>query len=423
MVVGDDAQSIYAFRGADFDNILTFPDRHPDCTVFRLETNYRSTPPILTFTNASIANNQRQFRKQLRSVRSGGERPVEVVTATPEHQAEWIADTILELGEEGVDLEEIAVLYRNHSHSFDLQVELTRRNLPFRIRSGLRFFEQRHIKDVLAHLRFVDNPRDEVSFARALRLRQGFGPRLTARVWSHVAGRNPLKRLLDTDPAAVDLTSSARRSLADAKRLLGALTDSDHLGRPGEAVRLVVTEFYNDWARANLENAGSRLEDIEQLALFADGFPDLDAFLAEITLLNDLSGEDTVGGPTDEVLTLSTIHQAKGLEWQAVFVIWLSEGRFPTARAEDVEEERRLFYVASTRARERLFLVRPELARDRYRVDVLLNPSRFLTELPDDVRDRLVVTLPQETSEPDALSGGGRYQLPGFVDDRDDDVN
>ena len=423
MVVGDDAQSIYAFRGADFDNILTFPDRHPDCTVFRLETNYRSTPPILTLANASIANNQRQFRKQLRSVRSDGERPVEVVTTTPEHQAEWITDTILELREEGIDLEEIAVLYRNHSHSFDLQVELTRRNLPFRIRSGLRFFEQRHVKDVLAHLRFVDNPRDEVSFARALRLRSGFGPRLTARVWSRIAGRSPLERLLDTDPSAIDLPAAARRSLAEIKRLFGALAESGQPGRPGEAVRLVVTEFYQDWARGNLESAGSRLEDIEQLALFADGFPDLDAFLAEITLLNDLSGEDTADGPNDEFLTLSTVHQAKGLEWRAVFTIWLSEGRFPTARAEDVEEERRLFYVAATRARERLLLVRPELARDRYRVDVLLDPSRFLTELPDDVRDRLVVASPDADDEPDALPGGGRYQLPGFVDDGDDDVN
>jgi len=423
MVVGDDAQSIYAFRGADFDNILTFPDRHPDCTVFRLETNYRSTPPILTLANASIANNQRQFRKQLRSVRSDGERPVEVVTTTPEHQAEWITDTILELREEGIDLEEIAVLYRNHSHSFDLQVELTRRNLPFRIRSGLRFFEQRHVKDVLAHLRFVDNPRDEVSFARALRLRSGFGPRLTARVWSRIAGRSPLERLLDTDPSAIDLPAAARRSLAEIKRLFGALAESGQPGRPGEAVRLVVTEFYQDWARGNLESAGSRLEDIEQLALFADGFPDLDAFLAEITLLNDLSGEDTADGPNDEFLTLSTVHQAKGLEWRAVFTIWLSEGRFPTARAEDVEEERRLFYVAATRARERLLLVRPELARDRYRVDVLLDPSRFLTELPDDVRDRLVVASPGDDDEPDALPGGGRYQLPGFVDDGDDDVN
>jgi DNA helicase-2/ATP-dependent DNA helicase PcrA len=160
------------------------------------------------------------------------------------------------------------------------------------------------------------------------------------------------------------------------------------------------------------------------LALFADGFPDLDAFLSEVTLLNDLSGEDSVGGPTDEVLTLSTTHQAKGLEWRAVFVLWLAEGRFPSTRSEDMEEERRLFYVAVTRARERLYLARPELARDRYRVDVLLDPSMFLSELPEGVMDRIAVATPDTRGDDEALPAGGRYRLPGFVDDpQNDDVN
>jgi DNA helicase-2/ATP-dependent DNA helicase PcrA len=162
MVVGDDAQSIYAFRGADFENILGFPERHPDCRVFRLETNYRSVPPILELANASILHNARQFQKTLRPDRSGGELPLEVAVPTPEIQASHVAEQLLELHEEGFDLEDMAVLYRNHAHSLDLQVELTRRNIPYRVRSGLRFFEHRHVKDVVAHLRFVDNPRDEV---------------------------------------------------------------------------------------------------------------------------------------------------------------------------------------------------------------------------------------------------------------------
>jgi DNA helicase-2/ATP-dependent DNA helicase PcrA len=421
-VVGDDAQSIYAFRGADFDNILGFPDRHPGCTVFRLETNYRSTPPILTLANASIVHNQRQFKKELRSIRSDGEIPAEVVVPSPEIQASWVADKVLELREEGAELEEMAVLYRNHSHSFDLQVELTRRNIPFRVRSGLRFFEHRHVKDVLAHLRFTDNPRDEISFARLMKLRPGFGPRLTARLWRAVSGANPLERLLHLDPTRVDLPKTARNSLTAARALLEQLCAPPMLGQPGEAIRLVVSEFYSDWARGNLENAGTRLEDIEQLALFADGFPDLATFLADVTLLNDLSGEDSVGGPEDEVLTLSSTHQAKGLEWRAVFVIWLAEGRFPSTRAEDMEEERRLFYVAVTRARDRLFLLRPELARDRYRVDVLLDPSRFLSELPDEVRERIVVV--EERDDEEDLLPEGRYQLPDFLNDpSDDEVN
>jgi DNA helicase-2/ATP-dependent DNA helicase PcrA len=423
MVVGDDAQSIYAFRGADFSNILDFPGRHPDCSVFRLETNYRSTPPILALANASIVHNEHRFDKTLRAVRKDGEAPTEIVVQTPEMQASWLADTILELRDEGIDLEDMVVLYRNHSHSFDLQVELTRRNVPFRVRSGLRFFEHRHIKDVLAHLRFVDNPRDEISFARLLRLRPGFGPRLTARLWERLSGIDPLERLLHLDPATIDLPKTGRASFHEARLLLGRLSEPSLLGQPGEAVRLVVAEFYKNWARGNLDNAGSRLEDIEQLALFADGFPDLAAFLSEVTLLNDLSGENTVDGPTDELLTLSTTHQAKGLEWRVVFVIWLAEGRFPSSRAEDLEEERRLFYVAVTRARDRLCLVRPEIARDRYRVDVLLDPSRFVSELPGKVLERIVVSAPPSDDVDEVLPAGGRYQLPGFLDDSGNKVN
>jgi len=382
MVVGDDAQSIYAFRGADFSNILGFPDRYPDCAVFRLETNYRSTPPILELANASIAHNERQFPKHLRPVREGDDRPVDVAVPSPEMQAAFVADQVLELREAGIDLEDMAILYRNHHHSLELQVELTRRNIPFRVRSGLRFFEQRHVKDVLAHLRFIDNPRDEVAFARMVKLRRGFGDRLTARLWHTVATGDPVRGLISVDARTADLPRIARQSLAGLQRLVEELSGPRLSGLPGEAIRRVVEAFYRQWARENLENAGSRLDDLEQLALFADGYPGVNGFLAEITLLNELSGEDIAGGPPDEELTLSTIHQAKGLEWRAVFLIWLSEGRFPTARAEDIEEERRLFYVAVTRAKEFLYLVHPEIARDRYRVDVSSILHRSCSNFP-----------------------------------------
>jgi DNA helicase-2/ATP-dependent DNA helicase PcrA len=426
MVVGDDAQSIYGFRGAEFANILGFPDRHHGCEIFRLETNYRSTPQILELANASITNNQRQFHKELRAVRSNSEKPRLVSVPTPERQASWVADQLLELREEGIDLEQTAVLYRNHSHSLELQVELTRRNIPYRVRSGIRFFEQRHIKDVLAHLRFVENPRDEVAFARMLKLREGFGARLAARVWHHIAAGDGLRRLLALDPSALDLRRSAAQSIGALQRLLDALVAPQLAGRPGEVLRHVVEAFYREWARNSLDNAGSRLEDLEQLALFADGYPDINTFLAEVTLLNDLSGEDAVGGPSDELVTLSTTHRAKGLEWRVVFVIWLSEGRFPTVRAEDEEEERRLFYVAVTRAKDRLFLVHPEIARDRYRVDVVIEPSRFVQELPPEVTEPVAVTQPPEPDGLDALPGGPRYRLPSFLDpgtDGSDDVN
>jgi DNA helicase-2/ATP-dependent DNA helicase PcrA len=424
MVVGDDAQSIYAFRGADFENILGFPERHPDCRVFRLETNYRSVPPILELANASIVHNARQFPKTLRPDRSGGEIPREIAVPTPEIQASHVADRLLELHEEGFDLEDMAVLYRNHAHSLDLQVELTRRNIPYRVRSGLRFFEHRHVKDVLAHLRYVDNPRDEVAFARLIKLRDGFGPRLAARVWGQTTGLEGLQRFLDVTPDSLGLPRAARESLTELQALLGEISAPKLLGQPGEVIRAVVESFYSSWARAHLENAGARLEDLEQLALFADGHPDVNTFLSEVTLLNDLSGEDAVAGPPDEMLTLSTVHQAKGIEWRAVFIIWLAEGRFPSFRMDDEEEERRLFYVAATRARDHLYLVRPKIARDRYRVDTILDPSRFLLELPDTVRELTTVAEDRSPDGIDSLPPSGRYILPAFVDEpTDDDVN
>lgn len=427
VVVGDDAQSIYGFRGADFENILGFPKRHEDCSVFRLETNYRSRPEILAVANASIVCNQRQFRKELRAVRASGDRPRSVSVPGPEDQARWVTDEILRLRDEGVDLEKMAVLYRNHAHSIDLQVELSRRNVPYRVRSGLRFFEQRHIKDVLAHLRFVDNPRDEVSFARMMKLRAGFGPRITARLWSACGPGDRLQSLLRSEAAGFGLSRTATRELAPAISLLETLNHPRLIGQPGEAIRAVVDHFYQAWARENLENAASRIEDLQQLALFAGSQPDLSTFLAEVTMLNDLSGEDQTGGPDDEFLTLSTTHQAKGLEWKAVFVLWVSEGRFPGPRCEDIEEERRLFYVAMTRAEDYLTLVHPQMSRDRYQVDVIIDPSRFLLELSPGLLDEQIVKPPLPPGEETPPLPEGRYDLPAFLlpgnENDDQDVN
>ncbi len=420
VVVGDDAQSIYAFRGAEYANILTFPERYPGCATFRLETNYRSLPPILTLANASIANNEKQFPKHLRAVREGGEPPVVCVAPSPESQAAFVAQRVLELIDEGVPLAEIAALYRNHSHSLELEVELTRRNIPYEVRSGLRFFEQRHVKDVLAHLRFVANPRDEVAFNRMARLKPRLGQRLVSRVWEFLAASgDAVEALARVDAKALGLPGAAANSVRNLAELSARLAKLR--GRPGEMVREVVASGYREYVRAQLDNASARLDDLEQLALFADGYDALDSFLDEVTLMNELSGEDvTVEEGERERVTLSTIHQAKGLEWRAVFILWLAEGRFPAARAEDIEEERRLFYVACTRAKDELVLCHPLVARDRYRVDVLLEPSRFVAELPDDSYQRWQVQVDEERAE---LPEGGRYQLPGFLGDGGDDVN
>jgi DNA helicase-2/ATP-dependent DNA helicase PcrA len=412
-VVGDDAQSIYAFRGAEYANILTFPERYPGCAVFRLETNYRSLPPILDLANASIAANTKQFSKHLRPVREGGEQPVLCGAPSPETQAAFVAQHVLELIDEGVPLAEIAVLYRNHSHSLELELELARRNIPYEVRSGLRFFEQRHVKDVLAHLRFLANPRDEVAFGRMARLRPRLGQRLVARLWQHLgATAAPLRELARVDARALGLPGAAAHSVETLAQLLTRVETVRT--RPGEMIREVVAGGYREYVRAQLDNAPARLEDLEQLALFADGYDTLEAFLDEVTLMNELSGEDVVAEEGErERVTLSTVHQAKGLEWRVVHMIWLAEGRFPSARAEDIEEERRLFYVACTRAKDQLIMCYPLVARDRYRADVILEPSRFVSELPENAYQRWQV---EEGPEPAELPAGDRYALPGFFD-------
>lgn len=413
MVVGDDAQSIYAFRGAEYANILTFPERYPGAEIFRLETNYRSLAPILALANASIMNNQRQFPKTLRAVREGGEQPVLAAAPSPEAQAAFVAQQILEAIDAGTPLTEIAVLYRNHAHALELEVELTRRNIPYEIRSGLRFFEQRHVKDVLAHLRILANPRDEVAFSRMARLRPRLGARLVARIWQVLAAAtDPLAALQHLDGKALALPGAAAHSIAALAALIARLQRLD--GRPGEAIREVLASGYRDYVRAQLDNASSRLDDLDQLAVFADGYESLSGFLDEVTLMNELSGEDVADEPGDhERVTLSTVHQAKGLEWRTVFIVWLAEGRFPSARAEDIEEERRLFYVASTRAKDDLILCFPLVARDRYRVDVILEPSRFLSELPDGAVQRWQIEAGESPAE---LPAGGRWELPDFLD-------
>src|SRR5512141_2608366 len=396
MVVGDDAQSIYSFRGADFEALLGFPDRHPGTSVFPLETNYRSTPEILRLADASIAQNTRRFEKTLRPVRPSGV-PVAVVGASDvSQQAEFVAQRVLELRDEGTPLNEIAVLYRAHHQALELQIELTRRGIPYEIRSGMRFFEQQHVKDVLAYLRLLVNPKEETSFKRILKLLPKVGERTAATLWAAVSEM--------PDPVGSFLRLDMRKAPAGAQGALGKLAKTleslrrpSLLSAPAEAIRFVVDEGgYADVAKSRFENHQARLDYLEALAQFALPYGGVESFLEEVTLFGEPSGETVVAGEKDdERLVLSSIHQAKGLEWRAVFVLGLVEDRFPNARAsrtaEGLEEERRLFYVAATRAKDELLLVHPLAAFDRYGIVVVTEPSRFLRELPEDVYERWVL--------------------------------
>jgi len=404
-VVGDDAQAIYSFRGASFANILGFPERYPEARLFRLTRNYRSTPEILALANASIACNRRQFEKELRASRAEGPLPAVVPLADVSEQARFAAQRLLEWHDEGDALADLAVLYRAHYQALELQIELTRRGIPYEIRSGMRFFEQRHVKDVLAFVKIVVNPKDELSWKRALKIFPRVGERSAAAVWGAIGGQpDPLAAFQAMEGRGFGLPRGAEVAVKPFRSLLSRLDSPSLRSSPAEAIRFVVEAVYGDYARAKFANGDARLDDLEQLAQFAQSYESLPAFLEEVTLFNELSGEDVaVGEPADDRVVLSSVHQAKGLEWSRVIVIGLSEGRFPSYRAavteEGLEEERRLFYVAVTRAKNEVALVYPMLARDRYGVDVILEPSRFVKELPDEVFERWAVELEGSAEE------------------------
>ena len=409
-VVGDDAQAIYSFRGSSFQNILGFPERYPGAATFRLTRNYRSTPEILALANSSIAHNARQFEKELTASREAG--PLPAVVALPDipEQARFAAQRLLEWHDEGEKLADLAILYRAHYQALELQIELTRRGIPYEIRSGTRFFEQRHVKDVLAFLRIVVNPKDELSWKRALKIFPRVGERSASAVWEAIGSRpDPLAAFRALDASGAAFGRSAEAALRPCRSLLARLDSPSIRSSPSEAIRAVVEGVYKDFARAKFPNGDARLDDLEQFAQFAQTYESLPAFLEEVTLFNELSGEDVVAGEAeDDRVVLSSIHQAKGLEWSRVIVLGLSEGRFPNYRSasteEGLEEERRLFYVAVTRAKNEVALIYPMLARDRYGVDVILEPSRFLTELPESVFERWTVEL-EPSSENTSLDG------------------
>jgi ATP-dependent DNA helicase UvrD/PcrA len=405
MVVGDDAQSIYAWRGANFQNILKFPERHPQAKVYKIETNYRSTPEILQVANAAIAANLRQFTKELTPARKSGVKPVLVACLTAAEQAAFVAQRILELREEGGELNKMAVLYRSHFHALELQLELTRRNIPFSITSGIRFFEQAHIKDVTAYLKFVTNPRDELALKRVVQLLPGVGAKGANKLWAEYSSKLGNQAAVPDAPASRPASLAAilqaclpavpkktATAWAQFTATISQLETKPAAGNPAKMIQLVVEAGYEDHLQANYANYRNRLDDLNQLAIFSQQFPTTEEFLSQLALLTNLEAEAEQPANRDtEQVRLSTIHQAKGLEFDTVFVIMLCDGLFPSARSLDTadgeEEERRLFYVAITRARNELYLIHPLTRMIPGGGDGMQQPSRFLDELPRELLD------------------------------------
>ncbi len=395
MVVGDDAQSIYAWRGANFQNILKFPERYPGAKVYKIETNYRSTPEILNVANAAIAANVNQFTKQLTPARKPGLKPAQVACGDAAQQAAFVAQRALELREEGVALNHMAVLYRSHFHALELQLELTRRNIPFSITSGIRFFEQAHIKDATAYLKLVHNPRDELSFKRIVQLLPGVGGKGADKLWRQFEAAirsapspaaSPLATAVQNCRTAVP--KKATTAWAQFAATLSQLEANDVRNHAGKMLKLVLEAGYDEYLKENFANYRSRIEDLEQLAVFSQQFSTVADFLTQLALLTNVEAEDAPqpADRDDEKIRLSTIHQAKGLEFDVVFVIMLCDGLFPSDRsldsADGEEEERRLFYVAITRAKNELYLSYPLLRAGYGNSGISMQqPSRFLGEI------------------------------------------
>ncbi|MBW2297022.1 MAG: ATP-dependent helicase [Deltaproteobacteria bacterium] len=388
MVVGDDSQSIYAFRGAEIRNILSFPDCFPGTTVIRLEENYRSVQPILHLTNQIIDQAAYKYTKTLFSRKKGGSCPCLMRTSDENSQSRFIVDKIRDLSLQGVRLNRIAVLFRAGFHSFDLEIELGREGIPFVKVGGFKFMDSAHIKDVLAHLKVIHNPDDSISWYRILLLLEKVGPKGAAQMFNDLQKKGGGYQGL----AQVKLRPALAGSVERLKSLFSVLTpETMTIAALGERI----VDYYLPILKKRFDDHPRRERDLEQLLSIMERYGDLEAFLTDMAIeppSASIEGTFSTGESIDESrLTLSTIHSAKGLEWHTVFIIWTLDGRFPAMRSlhkeDEIEEELRLMYVAATRAEENLFFVCPGQAYDRATGLILNRPSRFLEHIPEDALD------------------------------------
>ena len=377
MVVGDDAQSIYSFRGANFKNIIDFPKIFKNTKIITLEENYRSTQPILNLTNAVIAQAKEKFEKHLYTKKKEGNIPVFLDCPDENSQSCYVADKILELREEGVVLKDIAVLFRSGWHSNDLEIELASRNLPFAKYGGQKFVEAAHIKDILSYLRIAYNAQDQVSWLRALLLIPKIGPKTATRIIEAVINDTKDKELL--------------RKNEDLVKLLELLKSVDcQRDAPAKIIEKFLS-YYQPLLKIKYDDFNKRLNDLDSLLRIAERYSNAEQFLVDMALeppersLVEAGKRDKDDAP----LILSTIHSAKGLEWHTVFLIYVAEGHLPSYLSletdDQIEEERRLFYVAATRAKVNLFLLKPHIDRSpRSFMDgggsVFTQVSRFLEQ-------------------------------------------
>ncbi len=393
MVVGDDSQSIYSFRAAEISNILEFPKNFPETKIFKLEINYRSTPQILKLANTSIMNNQNKFVKNLTSTKAHHLKPHFIINENNRDQAKYIAREIDKLIDNGEDPKEIAVLFRSVFQALELELELNRKGISYIIRGGIRFFEQKHIKDIVSYLKILSNYKDEVAWRRVLMLHEGVGLQTASKIF------NEIKKLDGLPDFALNFeykaSSKVSNSIKIIKDTIGELIKQEK-DVIRSAIMIILKNGYSAYLKANFENYLERTDDLNQLADFSSEYKDLDEFLSEVALSEAFKNKQGTNREMVQIqeddkdkIILSTIHQAKGLEWDNVFVIGLVDGQFPHRKVYDnpkeIEEERRLFYVAVTRAKNHLYLTFPAINTVN---DTINQTSMFIQELSEDLFDK-----------------------------------
>lgn len=391
MAVGDDAQSIYSFRGANFQNIMTFPESFRECKVYKIEENYRSVQPILSMTNLIIDAAAFKYEKELFTNKTGGELPKIISAVNERQQSEFVVQEILQLREEGIGLEDIAVLARSGFLMFDLEIELNRANIPYHKFGGMKFVETAHIKDMLAYMKILHNPIDAISWNRVLLMVDGVGPRTASKILDLVTEDKislRSKNILNTE-------FKGRNKIEALFGMLAELSERKTMPIAEKAAK--IAEYYKPAMQSKYDDWKKRWKDIEMFLAISERYRNISDFL------NDMAIEPPVESVVDieeeskeeEFLTLSTVHSAKGLEWRVVFIIWALDGRFPSSKSADsidsLEEERRLFYVASTRAKDSLYISYPTNIFDRESGVILSKPSRFLDGIGEDIADRYIL--------------------------------
>jgi DNA helicase-2/ATP-dependent DNA helicase PcrA len=417
MVVGDDAQSIYRFRGATVRNMLDFPKQFPGTTIIKLEQNYRSVTPILDTANRLIAAAAEQYRKELWSTRSSQQLPRLVLCKDTTEQDGYVIDRVLEHYEEGIPLKRQAVLFRASHLSDTLEVELSRRNIPYHKYGGLRFLEAAHVKDLLAFLRLLENPRDELAWFRVLQLIDGIGPTTAARVVEHVAGKGGDPRFVQgfLAPAA------AREGLSELSRVFEEVVPMESRSPDAQIER--IRRFYDPIFERTYENPKARVRDLISLEQIAQKYPSRQQFLADVQLDPPNSTSDLAGAPylDEDWLVLSTIHSAKGCEWDAVYLIHAADGFLPsdlsTGSEEEIEEERRLTYVALTRARDHLYVTWPLRYYHKW---YALGDGHSYAQLCRFFDDDVTRTMEQAalTREPEEADPGAFYDVEADIRQR-----